>query len=115
MLESLIWLLGFQLAGELLVRGLGWPLPGPVLGMLLLFLTLCLRRSEPPALGQWVPRALQHLSLLFIPAGAALLLYQDRLVEVWARLSLVLLLSTVLTLLLPALLLAWLLRRRRAC
>ena len=36
-------LLLYQLAGELLVRAFGWPFPGPVIGMSLLFITLLMR------------------------------------------------------------------------
>ena len=39
-LTGLTWLLVFQLVGEVAVRLLDWPVPGPVLGMLLLFLML---------------------------------------------------------------------------
>jgi holin-like protein len=44
MLAGLTLLLLFQCAGEALVHGLKLPFPGPVLGMLLLFVTLTLRR-----------------------------------------------------------------------
>lgn len=40
MIETLLWLVGYQLAGELISRSFSLPLPGPVLGMLLLFATL---------------------------------------------------------------------------
>ena len=40
MLNTLTLLLLFQLGGELCVRALALPIPGPVIGMILLFLTL---------------------------------------------------------------------------
>lgn len=70
MINGLLWLLGFQLAGEVVVRSLDLTVPGPVMGMVLLFVVLQLRR--PPA-GANLFRAadglLHHLQLLFIPAG----------------------------------------------
>lgn len=72
MIETFLWLLAYQFAGELLVRSLQWPVPGAVIGMLLLFATLVMRRSVPTALQQTVPRLLSHMSLLFIPAGVGI-------------------------------------------
>jgi len=43
MIASLSLILLCQLAGEVIVRGLGLPMPGPVLGLLLLLLLLLAR------------------------------------------------------------------------
>ena len=45
MINALLVLLSFQLAGEIITRTLQMPVPGPVLGMLLLFAALLLRDS----------------------------------------------------------------------
>lgn len=51
MLSGVLILLGCQLAGELIVVALGLPVPGPVVGMLLLVAGLLLwRRQVPEAL-----------------------------------------------------------------
>ena len=74
MINGLLWLLAFQLVGEVLVRTLGIDVPGPVAGLVLLFVVLQLRR--PPA-GANLFRAadglLKHLQLLFIPAGVGVI------------------------------------------
>ena len=44
MIAGLTWLLAFQVLGEVLVRVLDVTVPGPVAGMLLLFVFLRLRR-----------------------------------------------------------------------
>jgi holin-like protein len=47
MLAAFTLILVCQIAGEALVRGAGLPLPGPVIGMLLLFLSCaCACRSH---------------------------------------------------------------------
>lgn len=70
MINGLFWLLGCQVLGELGVRVLHLSVPGPVLGMAILFLLLSWRR--PPESAS-VLRAgdglIRHLQLLFIPAG----------------------------------------------
>ncbi|UTH72488.1 CidA/LrgA family protein [Chromobacterium sp. IIBBL 290-4] len=112
MLDLMLWLLGYQLLGEVVVRLLGWPLPGPVLGLLLLFATLWLRRSVPATLQRETPRFLGHMSLLFIPAGGALMAYGPLLRSHGWQLALILLASTLATLLITALALKLLLRGR---
>ena len=45
MIAALTLLLVFQLIGEIIARGLGLPIPGPVIGMMLLFLGVALLLS----------------------------------------------------------------------
>lgn len=76
MINGLTWLLGCQLVGELVVRLTDAPVPGPVVGMIVLFGLLRLRRSGDDAT---VVRAadgvLKHLQLLFVPAGVGVVVY----------------------------------------
>lgn len=69
MVLSITLILMFQLAGVVLVQALGLPVPGPVAGMVLLFLVML----AAPRLAVLVRPAgqgiLAHLSLLFVPAG----------------------------------------------
>jgi holin-like protein len=72
MIATLAIILGFQLAGEVASQALSLPLPGPVVGLLLLVATCILRpavadRIRPTTLG-----LLQHLSLFFVPAGVGI-------------------------------------------
>ena len=48
MIVALTQLLVLQLVGEVIARGLKLPIPGQVIGMLLLFLLLALRRGPSP-------------------------------------------------------------------
>lgn len=116
MIETFLWLLGYQFAGELLARSLGWPIPGAVLGMLFLFLTLCVRKGIPDTLRHNVPRLMTHMSLLFIPAGAGILAFWPLLAErpLAMAMAAVLLLSTLATLLVSALTLTLLLHLQKS-
>lgn len=113
MIQGFSWLLLFQLAGELLVLGLDWPVPGPVAGMALLFLALLWRGGPGRRLAQTSGQLLQHLSLLFVPAGAGVVLYGALLAREWWPLSVALVVSTLLAMAVAALLLRALLRRSR--
>lgn len=105
MLPAIAALLVCQLIGEVIARALGLPLPGPVIGMALLLLVLVLRKEEPPALGQTCDGLLQHLSLLFVPAGVGVLVYLGLIADQWFAIVAALLGSTVLGLVVTALVL----------
>lgn len=108
MIANLCLILLCQLAGEIVVRTLGLPIPGPVFGMLLLFILLLLRdRASLFAIGPLqsggVENAakglLAHLSLMFIPAGVGVVQRLDLLAEHGVAIAGVLAISVVITLL----------------
>jgi len=107
-------LLLFQLAGETLARALGLPLPGPVLGMALLFLYLVLRRGPGRELQNTVQNLLQHLSLLFVPAGTGVMLHMHLLAEEGVPILVSLALSTLVGMAVAALLMKWIAGDRSA-
>lgn len=80
MIEAIAAVLLCQLLGEGAARALSLPVPGPVLGLLLLFGALVLRghfRPDAPSpdgtpLGVLAAFLLAHLSLLFVPAGVGI-------------------------------------------
>lgn len=97
MLGAFTLLLVYQLAGEVLVQLTGLPVPGPVVGMLLLFVTLAARGGAPQWLRDTCNGLLAHLSLLFVPAGVGVLLHVQRLGAEWLPIVVALVASTVLT------------------
>lgn len=103
MLGALTLLLVYQLAGEVIVQLSGLPVPGPVIGMLLLFLTLLARRGAPEKLRGTSQALLSHLSLLFVPAGVGVMLHFERLGAEWLALAVALVASTVVTIAVTAL------------
>jgi putative effector of murein hydrolase LrgA (UPF0299 family) len=98
-LAGITLLLCYQLAGEVLVVALGLPLPGPVLGMLLLLATLVLRASTAATVEAPAEGLLGHLSLLFVPAGVGVMVHGQRLGGEWLPIVVALVVSTLLTLL----------------
>lgn len=96
-------LLVYQLVGEVIARGLGLSLPGPVIGMALLFLTLVIRGGLPDDLKTTAEGLLKHLSLLFVPAGVGVMMHLHLLRDEWQAVSLALVLSTVATIAVTAL------------
>ncbi|NMG15158.1 CidA/LrgA family protein [Aromatoleum bremense] len=113
MIGALTLLLVFQLVGEVLVRALDLPIPGPVVGMGLLFVTLIVRRGPGEQLRGTANGVLQHLSLLFVPAGTGVMLHFQRLADEWLPLTVALVFSTLLSITVAALLLQRLMHRTR--
>lgn len=114
MIAALTLLLVFQLAGEVITRALDLPIPGPVLGMGLFFLFLMLRGGPSEELRKTAGGLLQHLSLLFIPAGTGIVLYGELIAAEWLPIVAALVGSTALAIVVTALVLDALVKRRRA-
>ena len=75
-IPGLLVLLGCQLAGEFVVRLLDVPVPGPVVGMVLLLGLLQLREpAKDSGLVTVCEGLLKHLQLLFVPAGVGVVQY----------------------------------------
>ncbi|WP_286220698.1 CidA/LrgA family protein [Marinobacter apostichopi] len=102
-LNGITLLLVYQLAGEITVRLAGVPIPGPVLGMVMLFITLWIRGRTPDSVEQASSALLAHLSLLFVPAGVGMMAHFDRIADEWLPITLALLFSTVITMIATAL------------
>lgn len=111
MIASLALILLAQLCGEALARGLGLPIPGPVIGMGLMFGFLFLRDSARSPLPRLLPAPLvdgtletiakgllANLSLLFVPAGVGVVGRLDLLKTQGAKLAVILLVSTAVSL-----------------
>lgn len=92
------WLLLFQCAGEALAQLTGMPVPGPVLGMILLFVALLVRPSFSALLATAADGLARHLSLLFVPAGVGVMLHLHRVANEWLPIVVALVVSTVLAL-----------------
>jgi len=112
MLRGFTALLGLQLAGEILSRLLSLPIPGPVIGLMLLLALLTLRPMLVPLVSRAGDALLAHLSLLFIPAGVGVLVHIDRLDGALFGVAMTLASSTLLGLAVTALTLQRLMRGR---
>ncbi|MGO4386367.1 CidA/LrgA family protein [Microvirga sp. 2YAF29] len=105
MIVSLTIILLCQLLGEVIARGFGWLVPGPVLGMILLLVLLSMRdriRIWVPEFGRALDSTgkglLSHLSLLFIPASVGVVQRLDVLADYGVGLGVAVIASTFVTL-----------------
>jgi len=113
MLRALATLLVFQCLGEGVSYLFKLPVPGPVIGMLLLFGFLMLRPQIADAIEPTALELLRHLSLLFIPAGVGIMVSAGKVRGDALAVVASLIVSTTLAIAVTALVTRALLRRQR--
>ena len=86
-LGAVTLLLACQLVGEVAVRLSGVPVPGAVVGMMVLFAFLCIRGEVEDSVDKGTHALLDNLSFLFVPAGVGVIGYLGRLEREWAALA----------------------------
>ncbi len=112
MLEYLTLILACQLVGEFAVSAAAVPVPGPVVGMILLFVFLLIKGSVPEQLANVSSGLLNNLSLMFVPAGVGVMVHFEVLGNDALPISVALVTSTLLTIAVTALLMNFLNTKR---
>lgn len=102
MLTFFTVILSCQLLGEIIVVASGLPLPGPVVGMALLFIGLLIRGGIPEGLDRMADGLLSHLSLLFVPAGVGVMLHAQLIGSELLPLAASIIISTMITIVVTA-------------
>lgn len=103
MLNGFLVLLLCQFLGELLVRLTQMPVPGPVVGMVLLLLVLIIFKRTPASVRLVSEGLLRHLALLYVPAGVGLMVHLEMISQYWLAILVALLVSTFVTMLVTVL------------
>jgi holin-like protein len=86
-----------QLIGEIITRMAKLPVPGPVIGMVVLFCGLVLRGGMPADLEKLGRFLLHYLPLLFVPAGVGVIANLDLVMKYWAPITGAIIIGTALT------------------
>jgi putative effector of murein hydrolase LrgA (UPF0299 family) len=105
LLTAFAVLLVFQCLGEGLVFLFGWPVPGPVTGMLLLLAALVAVPRLQDVVEAGANELLRHLSLLFVPAGVGIVVAASSAGGQWLAIVASVIVSTTATLAVTALVL----------
>lgn len=102
MLSALTFILFFQVVGEIISNALHLPVPGPVLGMILLLFAFFLKDNLINTMRPTSGVLLSNLSLLFVPAGVGIMRQGERFMSEGLGIMAVLVISTVLAMLATA-------------
>ena len=111
MIPAIAALLMFQLVGELIVHATGLPLPGPLVGMMLLFAGLILAGRVPDALEAATGSLFRQMMLFFMPIIAGVIMHVDHVRAEWLPFLAACIAGTAITIIVTALTLQCMLRR----
>lgn len=87
--KQLMFILLFSFVGEVISEVFNLPIPGSIIGMLLLFLALqfkLIRLRQIHDLGQFL---LANMTILFLPAGVGIMAHFHSIVEFWWQITLI--------------------------
>jgi holin-like protein len=105
--SAIALLFACQLIGEIIHRLTGLPLPGPVIGMVVLTALLATVRRERPKLEAVTGWLTAHLTIMFIPAAVGLVDEGPHLSQYGVGLVAATAISTILTMVVAVLVFRW--------
>ncbi|WP_372746953.1 CidA/LrgA family protein [Lutibacter sp.] len=96
LIKQVATILGFWFAGELLNYVTKIPIPGSILGMLLIVLALELKILKPERVAQVANFLLNNMAMFFIPAGVGIMCHFKILKQEWLPISIAIIVSSLL-------------------
>lgn len=102
MLNAITLILFFQVVGEIISRATGLPVPGPVLGMILMLMAFFLKDNLIGIIRPTSGVLLTNLSLLFVPAGVGIMRQGHRFMTEGIGIFAVIILSTIISMIVTA-------------
>lgn len=100
---AIFLLIALQLLGESIVQLSGLPVPGAIIGLILLYSILMWRGEISDEMSRTSGFLLQNLGVLFVPAGVGVIAYLPLLAAQWWVIALVLLVSVCATIVITGL------------
>jgi len=82
--------------GEILNLRFNIPIPGTILGMVILLFLMMIRVIKLKTIEHISSILLDNLALFFVPANVGIIVLYDQIKTVWVRLIIVLILSTII-------------------
>ena len=112
LLAGIAVLLAFQAAGQFITDRFSLTVPGPVIGMLLLFAGLMVVGKAPRALSSTSALLIRHLSLFFLPAATGIFFLGETINRELPAITFIMVVSTVIAMIITALCMQWLIRKK---
>lgn len=113
LMNGLLILLLCQCIGEALKAYFQLSLPGPVLGMLILFCGLLVVKQVPDSVGRSSQLLIAQLGLMFLPASVGLFFLGDSFDDQWLAIIAAVVIGSILSLLFNSLVMRWLVNRQQ--
>ena len=112
LINIVLVLLVCQCAGEAIKSFFSLSLPGPVIGMFILFIGLVLYGDVPEAIAHTSRRLISLLGLMFLPAAAGLFFLGSQYNNQWLAIIAAVVVGSLLSLIFNGLLMTFLARKR---
>ncbi len=114
LINGILILLACQCAGEAIKNYFGLSLPGPVIGMFILFTGLLLYQDVPKAVAKSSSSLIPLLGLMFLPAATGLFFLGSHYSDQWPAIAAAVVIGSLLSLIFNGLLMTFLARKRSA-
>lgn len=111
--RQVILLLSIVFMGEFLNKIVNIPLPGSVLGLLVLFALLLMQIIRLEQIEETSEFLMKHLAIFFVPVGVGLMNIMDVLKETWFLLLVISVTSSILVMSVTALVVQFMRRGKR--
>lgn len=112
LMKEIVIVFGFYYLGEILKAFTGLPLPGNLIGMLLLFASLCFNLVKLEQIETLSDYLLQNLSFFFIPAGVGILTSYQYVSDVAIEFLLICVISTFIVMVISGVVIQFYLNKR---
>lgn len=83
MINGFIILIAFLFVGDIISTFFELPIPGAIIGMIMLFITLILRKKVDPSIDLVSRGLISALGMLFVPASVGVVQYFDLIKQQW--------------------------------
>lgn len=97
LLKQIGIVLAISLLGNILSQILKIPIPGTVMGMILLFIALSFNIIKEEQIDEFSELLLLNIAFLLIPPGVGLLRSIDSIAKSWVKILIVVIVSTIIT------------------
>jgi holin-like protein len=94
--RQLLIIMAFSFAGDTLSNGLKLPVPGSIIGMILLFLALQFKFIKVESLKEVGGFLLANMTILFLPASVGIMTHWNMISKIWWQLALLVIVGIVL-------------------
>lgn len=96
--KEIMYILIFSLIGELISNIIKLPIPGSVIGMIILFIFLELKLIHMKKIEKVGEFLIENLGILFVPAGVGIMVKFNFIKEIWLSFFVIAIITTVISL-----------------
>lgn len=110
--KELTYILGFSFIGHIISTMLKLPIPSSIIGLLLFFIALKTKIIKIEKVEKTSNFFIESLPILFVPAGVKIITVFHHIENIWFKIFLVCLITTIISLIVVGIFMEFLIKRR---